>query len=879
MDPDAHAPPKTLAGGRYRLDGILGEGGMGRVFAGHDAQLRRAVAIKAIRSGTAAAQLRDEARAMARLHHPNVVDVFDVVLDGTTVYVVMERIHGQDLRRWLANDRPGVDAVLRAFVDAGRGLAAAHASGLVHRDFKPANVLRADDGTIKVVDFGLAIVQDELAQGEDTRSVLRDTATILGTPKYMAPEQFTTAIADARADQYAFCVAVYQALWGRFPFDGELPETIYGAKRRDRVQPPPADAPAAWAWPLLRRGLLADREARWPSMDELLASLVSARDTRRARRRGVLVGAALIGSVLAVAAWRPTTADIDECDATRQRLASVDVAGLEPRFSAAGLDDAVVGWRAALAELALAQQNLGAELEATCAVDVPSRRACIDRRVDALTAAHALLHDGAPGALGNAAEVVRVVSSAPRCVDAPEAVVLPPAVAIELDRIRLLEASGDYGGAVAAADALAVPTHVEPAARAAIALRLGSIRERLGEAEVADVQWREAYFDASAAGAQALAAEAALDLVFLHGLRTGDLAQAREWARNAEIAIARAELGDRMRAQLARHMGTALRSAGEREAGLAEHQRAVELAEGLDPVDEELLAMAYEDLGTTLSSLARYDEALARLDAAARITDRALPARHPDRTIIALNLGIVSKNAERFAEAQHHLSTARALAAAVLPASHPRRGSIAVALAEVRRRAGALDEAEDLLREELARSVADGGTAAPPNAVVQLALAEIDLARGRPEAALAVVEATGLDLPPATTAMLEFVRAEALAAQGERAEADAAFARARAASVRGDRLWLGAAVAAIGLRAAFDRGAARDLLGVVRSELGERELPPHSAAELALLDALLAEGDELGPARDRLRRADDRLGPDDAWNLGLRRRIAAALAP
>ncbi len=872
VDPDTQAPPQTLAGGRYRVDALLGEGGMGRVFAGHDAQLRRAVAIKAIRSGTAYAQLRDEARAMARLHHPNVVDVFDVVLDDTTVYVVMERVHGQDLRRWLASERPGADAVLRAFVDAGRGLAAAHARGLVHRDFKPANVLRADDGTIKVVDFGLAIVQDDLDSPEATRAALRDTATILGTPKYMAPEQFTTATADARADQYAFCVAVYQALWGRFPFDGDLPETIYRAKRRDRVRAPPAGAPAAWVWPLLRRGLLADRDARWPSMDGLLAALVSARDARRARRRGVLVGAALLAGSIAAVAWRPTPVDVDGCDATRQRLAGVEVATLEPRFSAAGLDDAVVGWRAALAELARVHQNLGAELEATCAVDAPPRRVCLERRVDALVAAHALLRDGAPGALGNAADVVRVVASAPRCVDTPEAVVLPPAIAIELDRIRLLEASGDYARAAAAAEILAAQQPADPAARAAIALRVGSARERLGEADVAAVQWREAYFDASAAGAQELAAEAAVDLVFLHGLRTGDLDQAREWARNAEIAMARAELGDRMRAQLARHMGTALRSTGDREAALEQHQRAVELAEGLDPGDADLLAMAYEDLGTTLASLARYDDALARLDAAARLTDRALPARHPDRTILGLNLGIVSKNAERFAEAEHHLSAARALAAAVLPASHPRRGSIAVALAEVRRRAGALDEAEALLRE--APSAADRESA-PANPVIELALAEVDLARGRPEAALTVVERVRGQLPASPNAMVEFVHAAALAALGEHAQADAAFARARAASVLGDRLWLGAAVAAIRQRAAVDREAARQLLGAVRSELGERDLPPQGAAELALLDAVLAEPHELDAARERLRRADERLGPEDPWNSELRRRIAA----
>ncbi len=882
-EPDAHAPPQTLCGGRYRVDGILGEGGMGRVFAGYDAQLRRAVAIKAIRSG-AAGRLRDEARAMARLHHPNVVDVFDVVLADATVYVVMEQVHGQDLRHWLGSGRPTSDEVITAFVAAGRGLAAAHARGLVHRDFKPANVLRAHDGTIKVVDFGLAIVEDELAA---TRSALRDTATILGTPKYMAPEQFTTAIADARADQYAFCVALYQALWGRFPFDGELPETIYGAKRRDRVRPPPAEASSGWVWPLMRRGMLADRDARWPSMESLLTALESAGHARRVRRRGIFAVAALSVGAVAAVSWRPTPVEIDGCRAMRQRLADVDVAILEPRFSAAGLDDSVVGWRAALGELAQEQRDLGAELDAACAVDVQWRRACVGRRVDAVVTAHGMLRDGAPGTLGNASGVVRVIASAPRCGDTPEAVVLAPAIAGELDRIRLLEASGDYATAVAAAEALAAQALAaqdpgDAAARAAIALRVGSLRERLGDAAAAESQWREAYFHASAAGAQRLVGEAAVELVFLYGLRHGDLIQAREWARNAEIAIARAELGDRMRAQLARHMGTALRAAGETEAALSQHQRAVELAEGLDVADEDLRAMAYEDLGTTWSSLGRYAEALAMLDAAARITGGLLPARHPDRTIIALNLGIVSKNAERFAEAQHHLSAARTLAAAVLPPSHPRHGGIAIALAEVRRRAGDLDGAESLVREALALHVADRSAAATPPVVIQLAQAEIELARGRPDAALAVVDETRHELPPSASAMFEFVHAAALAATGEHVEADAAFARARAASVRGDRLWLNAAVGAISNRTAFDRGGARQLLAAVRADLGKRDLPLHSAAELALLEAALAEPQEIREpheADDRLRRADARLGPDDPWNADLRRRIAAAPRP
>jgi tetratricopeptide (TPR) repeat protein len=861
--------------GRYRVDELIGQGGMGRVFSGYDARLRRPVAIKAIRTGSAE-RLRDEARAMAMLHHPNVVDVFDVVVTDGTVYIVMERIDGSDLQRWLvAEPRRTASETIAVFVAAGRGLAAAHARGLVHRDFKPANVLRSRDGAIKVVDFGLALLEDSLATDEAQRPTVRDTGTILGTPKFMAPEQFTTEVADARVDQYAFCVALYHALWGRFPFEGELPETIYAAKRRDRVRAPAADADAAWVWPLLRRGLLADRERRWPAMDELLDALLAGDHRRRSRRRGQIAGAALVVGAAAVAVWQPSAAAVDGCDATRIRLATVDSEALASRFVDASLDDAVIGWRASLDAMTQQRRILGEALDAACATDAPRRRACIERRVDALVTAHALLRDGSPAVLGNAAEVVRAVSSSPPCHDAPATDAVPETLAAALERARLIEASGDYAAALAATSALVPQATNDPAARAAVALRLGSIHERLGDATAAAAHWREAYFHASAAGALPLAGEAAVQLVFVFGMRMGDLAEAQQWARNAEATIAREGLGERMRVQLARHLGTAMRAAGDGDGALAQHRLAVTQVEALEPADEELRAMCLEDLGSTLSSLGRFDEAFAMLGRAAQITDRTLPTRHPDRTIIELNLGVASKHAERFVEAELHLSRARALADELLPTSHPRRTAIAVALAELHRRAGDLGAAEALLREALAREAAARGSETRTTLTIRLGLAQIELARGRPEAALVAVAPLQrqLSAEAATSVEVELLHAEASAAAGHSAEADDAFARARALD-EGLRLRIATRLAWLRHLAPRDRAATRAGLAEIRADLGELSAPPHTAVELALLELAVALPHDQARARERLQITAARL-PDDPYSAELRRRAAA----
>ncbi|PRP91314.1 Serine/threonine-protein kinase PrkC [Enhygromyxa salina] len=267
--------------GRYVLERQLGVGGMGEVYLAEDPELGRKVAVKQVRAelGSPAqrARLVREAQTLARLSHPNVVQVHEVGDDEGETYLAMEYVEGLSLARWLAAEARSWTAILAVFVDAGRGLAAAHSAELVHRDFKPANVLIGRDGRPRVADFGLALGPGEL----DTASL-----NVAGTIRYMALEQLRGQAIDGRADQFSFCVALYEALWDQRPFG---PSTDV----RARVRELEADRPAAppWSsrvprrvWAALRRGLRCDPEQRWPSMRALLDVLDRIPRQRRRRR-------------------------------------------------------------------------------------------------------------------------------------------------------------------------------------------------------------------------------------------------------------------------------------------------------------------------------------------------------------------------------------------------------------------------------------------------------------------------------------------------------------------------------------------------------------------------------------------------------------------
>lgn len=283
--------------GRFRIRGLIGHGGNAILYSAWDEDQERPVAIKLLRDDrsnrpdTQARFLR-EAKAMARLAHPNVVRIYEVGTVDGRAFLALEYVQGRTLREWLAAEQPGLPDIVARYVEAGRGLQAAHEAGLMHRDFKPDNAVLGDDGRVRVVDFGLARstrgtdnfktlenqtpgLRDALAEGPE----LLATIGFSGTPAYMSLEQHFGRRTDPRADQFSFCVALWEALFGERPFEGRTAGQIARAIEAGQLQQPKGPRAAAVPRRLrkaLERGLAAERVDRWASMGELLDEIEAA---------------------------------------------------------------------------------------------------------------------------------------------------------------------------------------------------------------------------------------------------------------------------------------------------------------------------------------------------------------------------------------------------------------------------------------------------------------------------------------------------------------------------------------------------------------------------------------------------------------------------
>jgi tetratricopeptide (TPR) repeat protein len=414
-------PPGALVG-RYVIGNVLGIGGMGVVYAANDPELGRDTALKLLRrerfpGPDGIATLLAEARALAQLSHPNVITVFDVgsvgERDARQLFIAMELVRGVTLRRWLERKPTGRE-IVKAFTRAGRGLAAAHDAGLVHRDFKPDNVLVGDDGRVVVSDFGLARAIIAPSGVGMQGAVL--TTTPAGTPAYMAPEVRAGGSSDARADQYSFCVALGEALWGERPSWDRAPP------RRGRLKEP------AWLRSCILRGLRRDPAERFASMNLLVAQLQ--RDRSRTRR---WVGAGMLAAGCAVAAAVGTheRERSEPCSNLTDRMQTVwtaqRVARLSTKFTGSTHGYIQDTWIRAKPLLEGYANALSAMERASCEATrvrgeqsehlLDLRTACLDQRWNELDALAAQLEAGDDGTLGKAVSAASALVPVEQCAN------------------------------------------------------------------------------------------------------------------------------------------------------------------------------------------------------------------------------------------------------------------------------------------------------------------------------------------------------------------------------------------------------------------------------------------------------------------------------
>ncbi|MBL9106759.1 MAG: serine/threonine protein kinase [Myxococcales bacterium] len=566
---------------RYVILARLGQGGMGVVFAAYDPKLDRKVALKLLPPaggrgaghGDARAGLLREAQALARLAHPAVVAVHDVGTVGQQVWLAMEFVDGVTLARWLKAKRPWRE-VLAVFRRAGEGLAAAHAAGLVHRDFKPDNVMVGADGRVRVMDFGLARADaagaETAAQGS-TSALRRDetaVGAVMGTLAYMAPEQWLGGSTDARTDQFAFCVALWEGLYGARPFAGEDRASLAHRVTTGRRQEPPRRRVPSWLRRTVERGLAPTPGRRWPSMAALLAALASGAGRRR--RRWLLGGAALlaaaVGAGLAGRSWEHAER-VAACEQqggsiaeawngatraeTREALlasgapfADTTVGRLVPR-----LDEYAAQWAAARGEACMRTQVERAwDAEQATRADecLAEARWALEDLVAALVAADA----------GVAARAVLAAAALPPlapCLDAESLARRPrppqdeaaraeaAALVRALAQVRTLMALGrDTEGLVRARqlDARAGALGWTPLSARVRALA-GRLAERAGERHEAETLLEEGLYLALAAGEEALAVEAAALLTYTVGDRLGRTDEGLRWGRLGEALLPR----------------------------------------------------------------------------------------------------------------------------------------------------------------------------------------------------------------------------------------------------------------------------------------------------------------------------------------------------
>ena len=674
--------PRPRLVGRYRVLDELGRGGMGTVYLAEDAALGRKVAVKLLHGQSkreAMVRLLREAQAMARLTHPNVVSVFEVGIEAEPPYVVMEYVEGQTLADWLEQPHPWTE-VLEVFEAAGRGLAAAHAEGLVHRDFKPSNVIIGTDGRARVLDFGLVTAggtsamsaASESWSGEREPDVsderLTRAGSVVGTPAYMAPEQRMDGHVDARTDQFSFCVALYEGLYGQRPFGGASRDAL--VKARDGALDPLEEdrGVPARLQRVLMRGLAWESAERWPTMEALLAELRGP-ERSRVRVASVSVGVLAAATALVVGLTQP---EADACPGPEVLAGEVwgeaQVAAVDRAFTDAGLHEhearqrvhaGLGGYAKALGEAThevCVQANASEQPET-----FDARGVCLSARRLRLESLIAVLSQPSPTLVTGGPRAVRSLPPIRECADAsaepgvPDALSEPVAsLRRSLARLEALEAASRFDDGVAESVPLLEQAREldYPPVLAETLLRRGRLLAGAGAYDEARGALEEAYLIATEAEHDAVALDAATKLVRVVGHELAMHDEGRTWARHGASLLERTGIGGMPRARFLREEGSLFHSAGQYAQAQQRHEQAIAIMERELGADHPEYADTLLVLGHAHGRQRRLEVSRDLAEQARKVYVEALGPRHPIVAETLNDLGVSSMRLGDFEAAE-----------------------------------------------------------------------------------------------------------------------------------------------------------------------------------------------------------------------------------
>jgi serine/threonine protein kinase/tetratricopeptide (TPR) repeat protein len=722
--------------GRYLVLSLIGRGGMGEVYAAYDPDLDRRVALKLLHTRQdaqrARARLLREARALGKLSHPNVVQVYDVGEHDGDVFVAMELVEGKPLGAFCEGPpRPGWREVLAAYRDAARGLAAAHAQGIVHRDVKPANILRGDDGRVRVADFGLAAGRWQPGDGRDTETRaatareastsggdvgpatdgwqpgegrdagtapelsdttpgrsdangdgegrLTATGTLLGTPLYMAPEQFEGPGVGPASDQHSLCTALYEGLYGALPFTfpgGPTPAVaLLALKKKGLPRAPPPGSPVPPSiYRAIARGLAPEPAARFPSMDALVEALREEPPERRTRLRNAAIGG--VALVAIVAATRGATRE-DPCAHPERQLAGAwddDVRGrVRAALLGTGLsyaddtatrvaqlvDRYTTSWAAMRREVCEAGRS-GKQRPQVVAM----RDACLDRRLGQVHALTATLAEKADRAVvDKGVEAAAGLPGLAACADveALTARVRPPesaetrarvaALEPRVDRLEALHWAGKFHEGLRDGEALLteVGTLDYAPLRARVEIFVGKLRKGAGDQEGAKALFHQAAVSAALGRDEELSARAWAELLNLV-IAQRRLDEAKVIRALAPTAVGRTADVE-TQARWANVEGLFLWRKGDLAEARVALARAVSLrTQALGP-DHPDVATSLGNLAIVAGTAGAYAEARSLFEQAVAIREKAQGPDHPETTVALTNLGATLAHMGEYAPA------------------------------------------------------------------------------------------------------------------------------------------------------------------------------------------------------------------------------------